>query len=65
VREFASDREKWFRPALLAALTAYSVQAFFSVSAVTVAPFFWLLLGMSWSEFADDKLYKSGKQKKQ
>lgn len=64
VREFASDREKWFRPALLAALTAYSVQAFFSVSAVTVAPFFWLLLGMSWSELADDKPYKSGKQKK-
>ena len=55
VREFASDREKWFRPALLAAVTAYSVQAFFSASAVTVAPFFWLLLGVSWSKFTDDK----------
>ena len=55
VREFASDREKWFRPALLAAVTAYSVQAFFSVSAVTVAPFFWLLLGISWSRFNEDK----------
>ncbi len=65
VREFASDREKWFRPALLAAVTAYSVQAFFSASAVTVAPFFWLLLGMSWSEFAADKPYSSEKQKKQ
>lgn len=55
VREFASDREKWFRPALLAAVTAYSVQAFFSASAVTVAPFFWLLLGVSWSKFTEDK----------
>ena len=55
VREFASDREKWFRPALLAAVTAYSVQAFFSASAVTVAPFFWLLLGISWSKFTEDK----------
>ncbi|MDE7302411.1 MAG: O-antigen ligase family protein [Oscillospiraceae bacterium] len=55
VREFFSDREKWFRPALLAAVTAYSVQAFFSASAVTVAPFFWLLLGISWSKFTEDK----------
>lgn len=55
MREFASDREKWFRPALLAAVTAYSVQAFFSASAVTVAPFFWLLLGISWSKFTEDK----------
>lgn len=54
VREFASDREKWFRPALLAAVIAYSVQAFFSASAVTVAPFFWLLLGISWSKFTED-----------
>lgn len=55
MREFASDREKWFRSALLAAVTAYSVQAFFSASAVTVAPFFWLLLGISWSKFTEDK----------
>lgn len=68
VREFASDREKWFRAALPAAVTAYSVQAFFSASAVTVAPFFWLLLGISWSGFIGDKLSKpseSGKKKKQ
>lgn len=55
VREFASDREKWFRAALPAAVTAYSVQAFFSASAVTVAPFFWLLLGIAWSRFTEDK----------
>ena len=65
VREFASDREKWFRPAFLAAVTAYSVQAFFSASAVTVAPFFWLLLGMSWSKFTDDKPYTSRKKENQ
>lgn len=55
VKLFASDREKWFRPALLTAVIAYSVQAYFSVSAVTVAPFFWLLLGISWSKFLDEK----------
>lgn len=55
VKEFSKDRTKWFRPALLSAITAYSVQAFFSASAVTVAPFFWLLLGIAWSEFSDEK----------
>lgn len=59
MKEFAGtaaspgDREKWFRPALLTAVTAYSVQAFFSVSAVTVAPFFWLLMGIAHSEFPE------------
>lgn len=55
MKQFTSDREKWFRPALLTAITAYSIQAFFSASAVTVAPFFWLLLGISWSKFNDEK----------
>lgn len=55
LKQFTSDREKWFRPALLTAITAYSIQAFFSASAVTVAPFFWLLLGISWSKFNDEK----------
>lgn len=54
-KQFTSDREKWFRPALLTAIIAYSIQAFFSASAVTVAPFFWLLLGLSWSKFNDEK----------
>lgn len=53
--EFAADKEKWFRPALLTAILAYSAQAFFSASAVTVAPFFWLMLGMAWSDFKDEK----------
>lgn len=55
LKQFTSDREKWFRPALMTAITAYSIQAFFSASAVTVAPFFWLLLGISWSKFNDEK----------
>ncbi len=55
LKEFSTDREKWFRPALLTAVLAYSVQAFFSASAVTVAPFFWLLMGISVSKFSDDK----------
>ncbi|MDE5859243.1 MAG: O-antigen ligase family protein, partial [Oscillospiraceae bacterium] len=54
VKEFASDKEKWFRPALLTAVLAYSVQAFFSASAVTVAPFFWLMMGIAWSNFTDE-----------
>ena len=53
MREFKDNREKWFRPALLTAVTAYSVQAFFSASAVTVAPFFWLLLGMAHSKLPE------------
>ncbi len=55
LKKFSADKKMWFRPALLAAVIAYSVQAFFSVSAVTVAPFFWLLLGISHSEFTDEK----------
>lgn len=54
MKEFKSDREKWFRPAILTAVIAYSIQAFFSASAVTVAPFFWLLMGFAWSGFADE-----------
>ena len=57
MKEFTENREKWFRPALLTAITAYSVQAFFSASAVTAAPFFWLLLGI-----AHSKLPESGKK---
>ena len=55
LKQFTSDREKWFRPAMMTAITAYSIQAFFSASVVTVAPFFWLLLGISWSKFNDEK----------
>ena len=48
MKEFAADREKWFRAALLAAVLGYAVQAFFGASAVTSAPYFWLLAGLAW-----------------
>ncbi len=54
MKEFFADGKMWFRPALLTAVLAYSVQAFFSASAVTVAPFFWLLMGIAWSGFYRD-----------
>lgn len=53
IKEFSSDREKWFRAALLTAVLGYSIQAFFSFSAVTSAPYFWLLAGFAWSGFKD------------
>lgn len=55
MKEFLGNREMWFRPALLTAVMAYSIQAFFSASVVTVAPFFWLLLGIAWARFLEDK----------
>lgn len=55
MKEFFEDREKWFRPALLTIVLAYSIQAFFSVSAITVAPFFWLFMGMAWSKLLGEK----------
>jgi O-antigen ligase len=45
MKKFFSDGGNWFIPALLTAVISYSVQAFFSASAVTTAPFFWLILG--------------------
>lgn len=53
MKEFSSDREKWFRAALLTAVLAYLIQAFFSVSAVTSAPYFWLLMGIAWSDIKE------------
>lgn len=58
LREFASDRGKWFRAALAAAFLAYAVQAFLNASAVTAAPYFWLLMGLAWSDFKDEKIKK-------
>lgn len=55
LREFSSDREKWFRAALLAAVLGYAAQAFLNVSAVTSAPYFWLLAGLAWSDFKDER----------
>lgn len=54
IRKFTDDNYSWFRVALFVAITAYLVQAFFSVSTITVAPFFWLLAGLSWSSYKKD-----------
>lgn len=61
IKEFSADRGKWFRAALLTAVLGYSVQAFFSASAVTAAPYFWLLAGLAWSDFKDERGKKSPK----
>lgn len=46
LKSFLGDTEKWYRPALLAAVAAYMIQGFFSASSVTVAPVFWLAAGI-------------------
>ena len=46
LKGFVSDSSEWYRPAAMAAVTAYAVQAFFSASSVTVAPLFWLFCGI-------------------
>jgi hypothetical protein len=63
--QFFADSTKWFRPALFVAVTAYLIQAFFNASTITVAPFFWLLLGLTWSNRLDsDTGSKAVKAKK-
>ncbi|MCM1329815.1 MAG: O-antigen ligase family protein [Ruminococcus sp.] len=55
VREFSADRSKWFKAAVFVTVLAYWVQAFFSASAVTSAPYFWLIMGFAWAKFSDEK----------
>ncbi|MGM0900254.1 MAG: O-antigen ligase family protein [Bacillota bacterium] len=45
--KFASEKEKIFIFGLLSAIFGYLVQAFFNISEVSVAPFFWCLLGIT------------------
>jgi hypothetical protein len=45
---------------IFTAATAYLIQSFVNVSAITVAPIFWLLLGIG---FADIKFDEKGKKK--
>ncbi len=42
--------DNWYRLGLMAAVLGYAIQAFFGASAVTVAPFFWLLMGLAYSD---------------
>ncbi|MCL2054731.1 MAG: hypothetical protein FWG90_09920 [Oscillospiraceae bacterium] len=52
--DFFRDSENWFAPALFIAVAAYLLQSFWSVSAITVAPFFWLLLGFMCAKRIED-----------
>ena len=62
MKEFSADREKWFRPAVLTAVLAYLIQAFFSASAVASAPYFWLLAGLAWAGFKDERETSRGEK---
>lgn len=62
MKEFSADREKWFRPAVLTAVLAYLIQAFFSASAVASAPYFWLLAGLAWAGFKDEREASRGEK---
>ena len=51
---FYSKSSSWIDVAITTALVAYIVQAFFNMSSITVAPIFWLLLGLAWSKQQED-----------
>lgn len=50
IRSFFEDTTKWYNPALFVTLITYIVIMFFSASSILVAPFFWLLLGLSFNK---------------
>jgi putative inorganic carbon (HCO3(-)) transporter len=45
MKNFFKSGENWFIPAIFTAVAAYLIAGLWSASAITVAPFFWLLLG--------------------
>lgn len=46
---FFGDKTKWYIPCMMTAVIGYIIQSCFNASAITTAPFFWLMLGMVWS----------------
>jgi hypothetical protein len=52
VKEFVFGGKEWYRAALSASIAAYLVQAFFSMSAITVTPVFYLLCGLAMANYA-------------
>lgn len=44
--EHSDQRQKLISIGMLAAIIGYLVQAFFNISVISVAPYFWLILGM-------------------
>ena len=53
ISDFFTDSENWYRAAVLTAVIAYLVQSFVSVSAVAVAPLFWLVCGLACAKGID------------
>lgn len=49
---FVRREVNWAAAAAMAAVTAYMVQAFFNISALTSSPFFYICAGLCWSYFA-------------
>lgn len=53
---FVRDNENWAAAAVLCAVSAYLVQAFFNISSVASSPFFFICAGLAWSFTAKKKL---------
>lgn len=62
--KFSENKNNWYIPAILVAVGAYLVQAFFSASTVSTAPLFWLLAGILCAKkIEEEKMPKSKKKK--
>ncbi len=54
MKRFFGDKTKWYLPCLMTAVIGYTVQSCFNASAITTAPFFWLILGIAWATRIDN-----------
>lgn len=50
IKRFYQKSETWVQVAFTSAIIAYIIQAFFNMSSITVAPYFWIILGLIWSK---------------
>lgn len=48
VKSYFENKSSWIDIAITVAIIAYITQAFFNMSSITIAPYFWLLLGLVW-----------------
>ncbi len=55
VKEFFANGQLWTKVAIATTICAYLVQSFFSVSVITVAPYFWLIAGLVWADYKFQK----------
>ena len=49
-KEFMSKQTEWIKTGLLFAVLAYIIISLFGISINTVAPFFWIILGILYSQ---------------